>query len=132
MERRLFQLVIAVLSLIPVMDFVNSALNGASYLFPEGGLVPNDLDNQYRYLAGVYLSVTIAIWWTLGNVEERVVPIRIVCAGIFIGGLMRIQSIATVGMPEFQGFLAGIFIEVILVPLLLWWQVRLRRKAGVT
>ena len=131
MERRLFQISIAVLSLIPIMDAVMGFYQGPSHLFPDGGVYPNNLDNHYRYLTGAYLAVTFSIWWTLGNIEERVVPFRIICAAVFIGGLGRVVSIASVGMPESSDYIVAVFIELVLVPLLLLWQVRLRRKAGV-
>lgn len=132
MERRLFQLIIGLLSLVPILGAVTAVGQGGAFFFPDGAPVPKDLDNQYRYLAGTYLAVTLAIWWTLGNIEERLAAIRIVCAGIFIGGLGRILSMATVGMPDSPEFVAGVIIEVVLVPLLLLWQVRLRRKARLS
>ncbi len=132
MERRFFQIIIGLLSLVPILGAVTAFGQGGAYFFPAGAEVPVDLDNQYRYLAGTYLSVTFAIWWTLGNIEERVAAIRIVCAGIFIGGLGRVWSMVTVGMPDSPEFVAGIVIEVVLVPLLLLWQMRLRGKMGVT
>ena len=132
MECRLFQLTIFLLSLVPIMEVSMAFTQGPGYLFPDGGSYPNDLDNQYRYVTGTYLAVTFAIWWTLGNIEERIVPIRIVCAAVFIGGIGRLISIQAVGMPESPDYLVGAFIELVLVPLLLLWQVRLRRKATET
>ncbi|MEM7124729.1 MAG: DUF4345 domain-containing protein [Chloroflexota bacterium] len=112
--------------------FTISGADGLIY-FPISAIlsVIIELDNHYRYLTGAYLAVTFAIWWTLGNIEERVVPFRMVCAAVFIGGVGRVVSIATVGMPESSEYIVGAVIELILVPLLLLWQLRLRQKAGV-
>ena len=128
MERRFFQITIAILSLIPIMDAVLAFYQGPSHLFPDGGTYPTNLDNHYRYLTGAYLAVAFVIWWTLGNVEERVVPFRMISAAVFIGGLGRVVSMMTVGMPESSEYIVGAFIELVLVPLLLLWQVRLQRK----
>ena len=128
MERKLFQLIIVVLSLIPIMDAVTGFYQGPGHLFPDGDVYPNNLDNHYRYLVGVYLAVTFALWWTLGNIQERVIPFRLICAAVIIGGLGRIISITTAGMPESTEYLFAAVIELVLVPLLLVWHHRLRQK----
>ncbi len=128
MERRLFQGIIGLLSLIPLANFAIALGPGIGFYLPENAPVSVDLDNQFRYLAGVYLAVTLAVWWTLGNIEDRLVPIRIVCFGIMAGGLGRLASILQVGPPQDPSLMAGLVIELGIVPLLLLWQMRLRRQ----
>lgn len=129
MERRLFQAIIALLSLIPLAGLAIGMTSGAAFFLPEGATPPVDLDNQFRYLSGVYTSVTIAIWWTLPRIEERLAPIRIACAGVFIGGLGRLASMVAYGPPSDRSMIAGVVLELAIVPLLLVWHTRLARRA---
>ena len=129
MERRFFQFIIVVLSLIPIMDAIMGFYQGPSHLFPEGSTFPRNLDNHYRYLTGAYLAVTFSLWYVMGNIEDRGATFRIVCAAVFIGGLGRLISMGTVGMPESSEYLFGALIELVLVPLLFLWHVRLQRKS---
>lgn len=129
MERRLFQSIVGLLSLIPLAGLAIGMTQGTAFFVPDGAVPSVDLDNQFRYLCGVYTSVTIAIWWTLPKLEERLAPIRIACAGVFIGGLGRLASMAAYGPPPERTMVAGVVLELGVVPLLLLWQARLARRA---
>ena len=128
MERRLFQAIVGVLSLIPLIGFTLAMTSGAGFFLPEGAEPPVNLDNQFRYLAGVYTAVTIAIWWTLPKLEERLAPLRIACAGVFLGGVGRLVSMAALGAPSDPTMVAGVALEMGVVPLLLLWHARLARR----
>ena len=127
MERRLFQGIVGTLGLIPLIGFAIGMTSGIAYFLPEGAERPVNLDNQFRYLSGVYTAVTLAIWWTLPRLEERLAPLRIVCAGVFLGGVGRLVSMATYGAPSDRTMVAGVALEMVVVPLLLLWQTRLAR-----
>jgi len=129
MERLAFQIILGVLSLIPLLGLVIGFGPGVAYFLPDGVDVPSSLDSQWRYLSGVYVAVTLAVWWTIPKPEERLAPIRLVCAGIVIGGIGRLISIAVYGLPDDPAMVVGVGIELILVPLLLLWQTRLAAKA---
>jgi len=128
MERRIFQGILAVLSLIPLVGLAIAFGPGPAFFFPEGAAVPVDLDNQWRYLSGVYACVTGAIWWTLPRVETRLAPLRIVSAGVMLGGVGRIVSIAARGLPDEATMIWGLGLELGVVPLLLLWQRRLHLR----
>jgi hypothetical protein len=129
LERRLFQGIVGLLSLVPLIGLAIGLTSGVAYFLPAGSAIDPDLDNQFRYLSGVYTAVTIAIWWTLPRLEERLAPLRIVCAGIVLGGIGRLASMATHGPPEDRTMVAGVVLEVVIVPLLLVWHTRLARRA---
>jgi hypothetical protein len=73
--------------------------------------------------------VTIAIWWTLPKPEERLAPLRIACAGVFLGGVGRLVSMAALGAPSDATMVAGVALEMGVVPLLLLWQARLAGRS---
>jgi hypothetical protein len=130
-ERRILQVLLAVLSLIPLLGLAIAFGPGPAFFQPAGSPPPPvDLDNQWRYLSGVYVSVTLAIWWTLPHVETRLAPIRIASLGVMIGGIGRLVSMAQRGRPDDPAMLAGVVLELGVVPLLLLWQARLHRLHG--
>lgn len=59
--KRALQVVLGVLSLIPLAFAVMGLISGAGYFMPDGGY-PAGLDNQLRYLSGVYLLVSLLLW----------------------------------------------------------------------
>ena len=127
MERRALQIILAVLSLIPLIGVAVGYTLGTAALIPEGAEIHVDLDNQFRYLSGIYLCISLGIWYTLPKIEERVVPLRIVGAGVFFGALGRISSMIAHGLPDNPVMVGGVVLEGVVVPLLLLWQTRLAR-----
>jgi hypothetical protein len=119
----------SLLSLIPLLGFAIAMTSGTRFFLPEGSEPSVNLDSQFRYLAGVYTAVTIAIWWTLPKLEERIAPLRIACAGVFVGGVGRLVSMAALGAPSDPTLVAGVALEMGVVPLLLLWHARLARRA---
>jgi Domain of unknown function (DUF4345) len=131
MERRLFQVVLGVLSLIPLIGLAIAIGPGPAFFARDGGVIPVDVDNQWRYLSGVYASVTLGIWWTIPRVETRLAPLRIAALGVMLGGLGRLVSILHRGLPDERTMVAGLFLELGVVPLLMLWQGRLHRLHAV-
>jgi len=128
MELRVFQTLLGVLSLIPILGLVIAFGPGPAFFFDEGATVPIDLDSQWRYLSGAYVSVSLAIWWTIPQVETRLAPLRIASIGVMLGGLGRLVSIFWRGFPDDRSMVAGLFLELGVVPLLLLWQIRIQRR----
>lgn len=129
MERRVLQIVLAVLSLIPLLGLGIVWLQGPQFfLHGSGGQVSNALDNQFRYLAGVYAgAVTGGLWWAIPRIEQRGLAVRIAAAAVFLGGIGRCVSIAAVGHPGDPSMIAGLVLELAIVPLLVLWQRRIAR-----
>ena len=103
MERRALQLVLLVLSLIPLIGLTIGFGPGVGFFFPDGVTPPVDLDNQFRYLSGVYASVTLGIWYALPRIDERLAPMRIVAAGVMLGAVGRVLSMLAYGLPDDVG-----------------------------
>ena len=121
------QIGLGVLSLIPLFFAVMGIMNGASFFMPDGGY-PAAIDNQLRYLSGIYLLVTMLLWWSIPNIEKQGVVLAFVCAAIFIGGLARFLSYSTVGPGLDQQF-AGMLLELG-SPIFLIWQRLVARSAS--
>jgi hypothetical protein len=126
-ERRVLQVMLGVLSLIPIVGLVLSWGPGPDVFLREGASVSVDLDNQWRYLSGVYASVSIVIWWTIPHVEARLAPLRIALFGVMLGGVGRLVSIVHRGLPDEPTLIGGLVLELGLAPLLLIWQNRIHR-----
>jgi len=115
--KRGLQIVLGVLSLIPLMVAARTLTGGAAGL--EGSVVSATLDNQLRYLSTFYLSLTFLIWWMIPNIERHTVPLRILIGAVFLGGLARAYSLMTVGHPGEQ-FYTGMIIELVLIVIIPW------------
>lgn len=120
------QIVLGVLSLVPLAFSALGVWYGASYFMPEGG-IPSALDNQLRYLSGVYVLISLLLWWAIPAVERHGKLLAFICGALVIGGLGRLVSWMTLG-PGDPGQMAGMMIELG-SPLLLLWQRAVARKA---
>lgn len=121
------QIVLGVLSLVPLAFSILGIWYGAAYFLPEGGF-PAALDNQLRYLSGVYILITLLLWWAIPAVERHGKLLAFICLALVIGGLGRLLSWVTLG-PGDAGQMAGMMIELG-SPLLLLWQRAVARKTG--
>lgn len=124
------QIVLGVLSLIPLAFAGMGLWFGAAYFLPAGD-IPAGLDNQLRYLSGVYVLVTLLLWWAIPQVERHGRLLAFVCAALVIGGLGRLISMLTVG-PGDPGQLGGMVIELGSPLLLLWQRAVAKRGAAHT
>jgi len=120
-EKRLLQVAIAVFSLVPI----GAGLAGA-WFGPEGAGAPVSLDSHFRYLSGLLLGVGLAFWSTIPSVERHTGRVRLLTLIVVIGGLARLWSLATVGIPSLP-MLGGLTMELIVTPLVCLWQSRVAK-----
>jgi hypothetical protein len=124
-ERRLLQLVLAVLSLSPL------GIGGAGMLLGPGWLkgvadVPPDLDSHFRYLSGIFFGLGVALVSCIPRIEAMTLRFRWVAALVVIGGLARLGGLFAHGVPS-RGHVVGLGLELLVTPLLVLWQARLAR-----
>jgi hypothetical protein len=125
--RKSLQITLLILSLIPLFFGLSGVILGTGRFLDAAAIVPQ-LDNQFRYLSGLYLLVSFLIWWMVPNIERHGTLIRIITGALFIGGVARAVSWATVGQPpSFQ--IAAMVLELSL-PLLAIWQHKVARNAA--
>lgn len=134
MERRALQAVLALLSMIPLLGLGIVWSRGTEFFLHGGvGAIPNALDNQLRYLAGVYAgAVTGGLWWAIPRVEERGAVVALAAGAVFLGGLGRCISLAAVGHPGDSTMVGGLALELGVAPLLVLWQRRIARSVRAT
>lgn len=132
MERRALQAVLGVLSVLPLIGLGLTWVVGPVYfLHGAPGEVGVSLDNQMRYLAGIYAgAVTGALWWAIPAVEERGIAVRLAAGAVFLGGVGRCVSMLSVGPPSDATMLYGLALEMGVTPLLVLWQRRVARTAA--
>ena len=121
------QIMLGVLSLIPVLFAGIGLAQGAGYHMPEGGFVAA-LDNQYRYNSGTYILVSLILWYCIPSIEKHFKLLAMVCAALVLGGLGLLLSHTTVGPGIDQQF-AGMILELG-SPVFLLWQMAVARKAN--
>jgi hypothetical protein len=124
-SKRGLQIVIVLLSLLPLGFGLMGVVFGAARFQGAGPALPVDLDNQMRFLSAWYLALAVLAWWVAATIERQGTLFRIICWALFAGGLARLISVVTVGPPSTR-FLVVMAAEL-LFPLLIVWQNQVRK-----
>lgn len=124
-SRRLLQATVAVLGLVPVGAGAAGVLLGPGFVGAAGA--GTDLDSHFRYLSGVFLALGLVFWSTVPAIERRTARFRLASLLVIAGGLARLLSLLAVGAPT-APHLAGLGLELVVVPLLAVWQAAVARS----
>ncbi len=129
LERRLLQGVIALCALLPVYAGLSGLLRGGAML-SDGTLLGGDGDSHWRYLSGLLLGVGIGFWTCVPVIEKVTGRIRLLTMIVVVGGLGRAYGLLLGDAPS-ASMLAGLAMELLVVPLVCAWQWRVaQRLAG--
>ena len=123
MRLRLLQIAVGIGGLIPVAAGLAGVIMGTGMIIWPSGL-PIDLDSHYRYLSGLLLAIGLGFWSTIPNIERQGERFRLLTIIVVIGGLGRLVSVYVLGWPN-QAMIFGLGMELIITPLLAFWQYRL-------
>ena len=125
-SKPLLQALVALLALIPT-----SAGLAGIFLRPDFLRLdppwPADLDSHFRFLSGVFLAVGIGFYSCVPSIEAKGGRFRLLAALVFCGGLARLLSLMITGAPS-AGHLFGLGMELVAVPLLVFWQARISSR----
>ena len=121
-EVRLLQAVVAVLAAIPTLTGLAGVVLGPDFLRLDPPW-PTDLDSHFRFLSGVFLAVGVGFYSTIPDIERNGARFRLLAALVIAGGVARLVSLLVAGSPS-AGHLAGLAMELLVVPLLALWQWR--------
>lgn len=126
MSRRLLQGVLMLLSLSPLGFGAMGMIYGAAWL--GGDAAPVSLDSHFRYLSGIFFGLGLALLTCIPRIERTTVRFRWIAALVVIGGLARLGGLLAGDVPG-QGHIIGLGLEIVVTPLLVVWQARLRAGA---
>ena len=124
-ERRLLQIIVAAACVVPLTAGTLGVVRGVDWLHGTG----TDLDSHFRYLSGIFLGVGIAFASCVPAIERRGARFSLLGAFVVCGGLARLLSLTTVGVPG-TGQVFGLVMELGVVPCLLAWQASFARRYG--
>ena len=125
-ERRLLQIVVAIACLVPLSVGGNSILHGPGFL-GHPPVIPTDLDSHFRYISGIFFGVGLGFASCVAAIEDKGPRFRLLGALVVCGGLARVASLLSVGVPG-KGHLFGLAMELGVVPLLMLWQAGFARR----
>jgi hypothetical protein len=125
--KRALQLILGLLSLLPLIVGTLGFIDGAALLSSPDTVTPK-LDSQYRFMSAWDVGLAVIVWSIIPRIEYETGLFRIVSAAVFLGGVGRLLAWRVTGSPG-GAFLAVMAIEL-LVPLLVPWQANLARPAG--
>jgi Domain of unknown function (DUF4345) len=125
--RKSLQIMLLILSVIPLFFGLTGVMFGTGRFLDAAAVVVPQLDNQFRYLSGIYLLVSFLIWWMVPTIERHGTLLRIITVALFLGGLARAVSWATIGQPPV--FQIGAMILELSAPLFAIWQSKVARAA---
>lgn len=125
MSRRLLQLSLLILSLSPLGFGTMGMVRGAEWL---GSGASANLDSHFRYLSGIFFGLGLALLTCIPRIEAMTVRFRWIAALVFIGGLARLGGMLADGLPS-RGHVIGLGLELVVTPLMVVWQSRLRTDA---
>lgn len=128
MSRRLLQIVVAALSLVPILAGGAGVLVGPVFVGVEVGPGDTDLDSHFRYLSGLLLGIGLAFLATVPRIEQATLVFRLLAAFVALGGLARLLALIETGPPSVP-HLIGLVLELVVVPLLALWQARVATAA---
>lgn len=127
MSKKTLQIVLGLVSVAPLIIGLLDYIPGVPKYFPAGTEIPAKLDSEFRFMVGAFMAYALMGYYIVRNIETAIWPLRIMCIGVFVGGLGRLISAITVGAPP-----TGLYISMaleLLFPLFIVWQNAVVRKA---
>jgi hypothetical protein len=94
----------------------------------QGEAIPHIpvLDSNLRFFGGLGLGMGLALLWITPKIEKYSLLFRVLWISALIGGIGRLISMWVVGYPP-RPIIVFTFIEVPLVPILIYWQWKISR-----
>jgi hypothetical protein len=114
---------------VPLAAGAAGMVRGPEMLHGIGDAVPADLDSHFRYLSGLLFAAGIGFATCIPGIEEKTGRFRLLAFLIFVGGLGRLYSLVSVGMPG-PGHGFGLAMELVAIPVLVLWQARVAARSG--
>ncbi|HET9875608.1 MAG TPA: DUF4345 domain-containing protein [Mycobacterium sp.] len=123
-ELHAMQAITAVLTAVPLIGGLAGVIGGPALVAGDHGYVDASTDSEFRFLSAAWLSMAPLIWTALPTAHDRPATLRIIGAGIVVGGMARLRSWRRLGRPQAM-MVAGAALELVGVPALLVWHTRI-------
>ena len=136
-ERKLFQVLVAVLAIIcfvpgGVATFgginASSSLAGGELILNAESTLRGFVDNQYRFGFGVFFTQGLVLLFFLRNIERYSTLFRFSALSLIIGGLGRATNILEYGVVHSE-VVGPTVVELVIIPLLVIWHSRMIKNA---
>ncbi len=127
-EKRLFQAVVALGSLVPICGGAAGMLLGPRML-DSAPLGSPELDSHFRYLSGLLLGIGLGYASTIRRIETNGQRFLLLTCIVVVGGIGRFLSLLAIGTPP-AAMMAALAMELLVTPALALWQRRLAPQAG--
>ena len=106
MSKRLLQAILLIPVLIALITGISGLADGildAFFSISINTNLPGNLvlDSCFRYFSGLWLGVGISLLCIMPKIEIHVLPLRLICLMIFLGGIGRMISLIIVGKPPY-------------------------------
>jgi hypothetical protein len=118
MQRKLLQIAFAIAGLALVGFGLAGVFFGANFMDLTGNVV---MDSYVRFLKGMLLAVGLIYWSSIPDVERHGERISLVTFILLLGAVPRLMAVIGHGVPTI-GIMVGLAGELIVAPLLWWWQ----------
>ena len=133
-----FKNAIVVWALIPLFTGAMAILLGPSFWQNAGlelspaGISDPLLDSQVRFLGTIWFGYGVLLCVCVRDLQKYANLLRGALFLVFLAGIARLVSVAQVGVPDSSAGLliitAVLIAELVLMPLLIWWQYRVIPK----
>ena len=127
-SKRRLQATVAILGIVPVVAGAAGVILGPAAMSDAGGW-PVDLDSHFRYLSGIFLALGLTFYATIPSIERKTSLFRLAAVLVVAGGLARLLALVVNGVPS-APHVAGLGLELVVVPALVIWQGRVARQLG--
>jgi hypothetical protein len=131
---RLFQTFLITLSAIPLLTGLADLLYGTHVIpllgatLPAAALSEPTLSSQIRFWGAIWMGFGVLIVYAASDPHRQSTLFRLLAVILVISGVGRVASFVQHGAPA-PFFMGAIFVELVVVPLLLFWHARLIRSA---
>jgi hypothetical protein len=131
MYKRILQVILAVISLILIITGALGIIAGVTDNVGDfyGVSVSNSieghiiLDSNLRFFGGLSIGLGLIMFWIIPSIERHKLVFRLIAGMIFLGGLGRVISMLSFGIPS-PLFIIFALLEL-LFPLLIFLQNRI-------
>ena len=125
-EKIAWQVALSLVLILPFTAALAGVLQGPGFL-GHPPVIPTDLDSHFRYVSGIFLAMLIGYVSCIPAPERKTQRLRLLGALTVAGGMARLLSLLTVGMPSI-GHQVGLGIELGIAPAMILWQARIARR----